>query len=61
MAALNDITVLSSTSEEFHFVMNFDGGLDKLNKFVGADSLLYLSKAVQIGVPHGVSAYSTPT
>ena len=56
VAALNDMTVLNSTSEEFHFVMHFDGGLDKLNKFVGQDSLLYISKAVQIGVPYGATA-----
>ena len=56
IAALNDLTVLSSTSEEFHFVIHFDGGLDKLRKYVGEDSLLYLSKAVQIGVPYGATA-----
>ncbi|MEE8405431.1 MAG: type IX secretion system sortase PorU, partial [candidate division Zixibacteria bacterium] len=56
IAAPNDMTVLSSTSEEFHFVMHFDGGLGKLNKFVGEDSLLYLSRAVQIGVPYGATA-----
>ena len=52
IAAPNNITVLTSTSEEFHFVMHLDGGLDRLNKFIGQDSLLYLNRAVQIGIPY---------
>ncbi len=55
IAAPNNITVLSSSSEEFHFVIHFGGGLDRLNKIVGQDSLLYLSRAVQIGVPYGAT------
>jgi len=52
-AALRDLTVISSTDTEFHFVVQFGGMPASLEQLVGADSLLYLSRPVQIGIPIG--------
>ncbi len=52
-SALKDITVISSTASEFHFVEQFANAPAGLHRQVGADSLFYVFSAVQIGVPEG--------
>ncbi len=54
-SAHRDLSVISSSVTGFHFIVSFvDGALD-LNQQLGADSLLYLSKAIQIGIPNGAT------
>ncbi len=52
-SALKDITVISSSETEFHFIVNYGDAASGLDQQVGADSLLYMTHTIQIGIPDG--------
>jgi len=56
LSVLKSITVIRSSASEFHFVVQFVNASSKLKEQVGPDSLLYVTRAVQVGVPEGARA-----
>lgn len=54
-SSIKGLSILNSTNSEFHFVLRFDAGSSILNQQIGSDSLLYISRSIQIGVPEGAT------
>ncbi|MGH8015031.1 MAG: hypothetical protein ACREBV_02450, partial [Candidatus Zixiibacteriota bacterium] len=52
-SAVRDLTIINSSSGEFHFAVAFDSRMAFIDQQVGLDSLMYSTRAIQIAVPFG--------